>query len=116
VRCMNPNRYLFDSKFPSDRDSSVVDGRDTMEERVPGLGRSPARPFCNSISGFSRMPHGISGTSDAVNNDVRVRAAAGSHHPPNPWPWPHRWACVGTSCRTGCRRYTPSDCGGQDRR
>lgn len=49
-------------------------------------------------------------TPDAVNNDVQIRAAAGSHHPPNPWPWPTRWAYVGTSCRRGREGYGQERC------
>ena len=29
---------------------------------------------------------------DAMNNNVQVGVAKGSHHPPNRWPWPTRWA------------------------
>jgi hypothetical protein len=50
------------------------------------LKRSPS--FC-----MSQKPVG------AVYNDVQIKAATDSHHPPNRWPWPHRWACVGTGCR-----------------
>jgi hypothetical protein len=62
------------------------------QERVPGLGRSPFRPFCFSISEFSKMSHNFGNTPNAVNNNVQVGAADDSHRPPNPWPWPHRWA------------------------
>ena len=51
------------------------------------------------------MSHGFCDTPDAVNNDVLVGAAEGSHHPPNPWPWPTRGAGRGTSCRTGREGY-----------
>lgn len=69
----------------------------------PWPGRSPARPFCSLISGFPRMLHRFGNTPDAmdvVNNDGQV-AAADPHHLPTPWPWPTRWAGVGTSCRQG---------------
>jgi len=46
-----------------------------------------------------KMSHGFCNTSDVVNNDVQVEMAAGSHHLPNRWPWPTRWAGAGTSCR-----------------
>ena len=62
------------------------------EERVPGPGRSPGRPFCNSISEILMMLHGFRNTPNAMNNDVQVEPAASSHHFPNPWPWPNRWA------------------------
>ncbi len=78
-------RVDVNGRSPAQKDSSE-------EERVPGLGRSPARPFCTSISEILKMSHGIGDTPDAVNNNVQVRAAAGSHNVPNPWPWPHRWA------------------------
>ena len=75
------------------------------EERVPGLGRSPGRPFCNPISRFLKMSPGFCNTSDAVNNNVQVTAAAGSHHLPIPWPWPTRWAGMGRSCCRGREGY-----------
>ncbi len=62
------------------------------EGRVPGLGRSPARPFRTSISEILKMSPGFYNSPDAVNNDVQVRAADGSHHVPTLRPWPHRWA------------------------
>ena len=79
------------------------------EGRVPGMGRSTARPFCTSISGFPRMLHRFCNTPDAINTIVQVRAAAGSHPLPNPWPWPTRWAGAGTSCHRGREGYRPTD-------
>jgi hypothetical protein len=38
------------------------------------------------------MSHKFCNKWKTINNDVQVGAAAGSHHPPNPWPWPTRWA------------------------
>jgi len=35
------------------------------------------------------MSHDFFNTSDAVNNDVQVEVAEGSHHVPIPWAWPH---------------------------
>lgn len=75
------------------------------EERVPGLGSSPARPFCNPISEILKMSPRFCSTPDAVNNDVQAGTAAGSHHHPNRWPWPTRWAGAGTNCRTGREGY-----------
>ncbi len=62
------------------------------EERSPWSGRSPFRLFCFSISEILEMSHRFCDTPDAVNNDVQVGAAAGSHLAPIPWPWPTRWA------------------------
>ncbi len=50
--------------------------------------------------------HSFCNTPRAVNNDVQVGAAEGSHHVPNRWPWPTRWACTGTSCSQGRGGYT----------
>ncbi len=71
------------------------------QERVTGLGRSPARPFCNSISEILKMSPRFCNMPDAVNNDVQVEVAKGSHHLPIPWPWPTRWAGMGTGCHQG---------------
>ena len=81
----------------------------SLVERQPdtlpgGLGG----PFCNSISEISKMSPRFCNTPNAMdvgNNGVQVRAAAGSHHPPNPWPWPTRGAWAGTSCHQGRRGY-----------
>jgi len=62
------------------------------EERVPGPGRSPGRPFCTSISEILKMLPRFCNTPDAVKDDVQVAAAASSHHLPIPWPWPIGWA------------------------
>lgn len=68
------------------RERSPTRKEGAEEGRVPGLGRSPFRPFCNPISEILKMSHGIGDTPNAVNNDVQVRAAAGSHHLPIRWP------------------------------
>lgn len=68
-------------------------------ERVPGSGRSPAGPYFTPICEILKMSLRICKTPDAVNNDVQVRAAAGSHHLPTLRPWPTRAAWKGRSCR-----------------
>ena len=49
------------------------------------------------------MLHRIGGTPNAMNNDVQVEMAEGSHHAPIPWPWPTRWGLTGNELphRTG---------------
>jgi len=88
-----------DTRPPPDRASRFVRVREEShkkegveQERVPGLGRSPFGSFGSLISEILKMSHGLCNSPDAVNNVVQVRAAAGSHHVPIPWPWPNRWA------------------------
>jgi hypothetical protein len=38
------------------------------------------------------MSHRFGNTPNAVNNNVQVAVAEGSHYTPIPWPWPLRWA------------------------